>query len=396
MSLVELSDTQKELLRTVREFVDKDVIPTAPELEQEDSYPDELVQTMVEMGLFGVTIPEKHGGLGLDLTTYALIVSELSRGWMSLSGVLNTHFMAAWLIDTFGTASQKRTLLPPMATGQKRAAFSMTEPHSGSDVQAIHTRARRSGDDFLISGTKMWVTNGLRSSIIMLLTKTDIAIEPPHLGMTAFVIEKESGSHSQPGITVSAPLKKLGYKGVETTEVTFDEFRTPSSSVLGGEPAIGRGFKQFMSAIELGRVNIAARAIGVATAAFDAAIKYSQQRHAFGRPISEFQATRMNLADMATSITAARLLMLDAASRKDNGERADLEAGMAKLFATEAAAKITLDAMRIHGGYGYSPEFVVERLYRDAPLLVIGEGSNEIQRLIISRRLLEDRKEETS
>lgn len=396
MTLLRLTEPQRDLLAEVTRFVDNDVAPVASELEARDAYPTDLVEAMADMGLFGVTIPVEYDGLGLDHTTYALIVAELSRGWMSLSGVLNTHFMTAWLIQRYGTQTQKETLLPDMASGMKRAAFSMTEPHAGSDVQAIRTHAVRDGDNFAISGQKMWVTNGLRSSIIMLLTKTDPQADPRHAGMTAFIVEKQPERHELPGISISAPLKKLGYKGIETTEIAFDHFKVPATSVLGGNDGVGSGFKQFMSAIELGRVNIAARAVGIATAAFDAAIAYSQEREAFGKPISHFQAIQMHLAEMATSIAAARLLMLEAASRKDNDERADLEAGMAKLFATEAAAKIALDSMRVFGGYGYSPDFIVERLYRDAPVLVIGEGSNEIQRLIISRRLLEKAKETVS
>lgn len=387
--LFEATDEQKDLVAEVRRFVDRDVMPVATALEHADEFPDELVETMKSMGLFGASIPEGYGGLGLDVTTYALVVVELSRGWMSLSGVLNTHFMSAWMIKTFGTEEQKRKYLPRMALGEIRSAYSMTEPHAGSDVQAIKTRAVRDGDDFVINGQKMWVTNGLRAGMVMLLTKTDPDAEPPHRGMTAFIIEKEPGRSEQPGLTVPPPLKKLGYKGVESTELVFDGFRTPASSILGGEGHLGRGFGAFMAAIELGRINVAARGVGVATAAFEQAIGYAQERSAFGNPIADYQTIQIKLAQMATKIEAARLLMLQAARKKDAGERVDLEAGMAKLFATETAEEAALEAMRIHGGYGYSQEYVVERLYRDAPLLILGEGTNEIQQLLIARRLLE-------
>jgi butyryl-CoA dehydrogenase len=385
----DLTGEQREIVATIREFVERDVLPVASDLEHADEYPSELVEAMKELGLFGVTIPEEHGGLGLDLTTYALVQVELSRGWMSLSGVLNTHFISAWMIGEHGTDEQRRHYLPRMATGELHFAYSMTEPHAGSDVQAIRTRAERDGDDYVITGQKMWATNGLRSSAVMLLAKTDPDADPPHRGMTAFVVEKEPGRSEQPGLTIPKPLRKLGSKGVESTELVFDGFRTPASSVLGGEDGVGRGFKQFMGGIELGRVNIAARAVGIAQAAFEASIRYAQEREAFGKPIAHHQAIQLKLAQMATKIEASRLLMLQAAQRKDAGERADLEAGMAKLFATETAEEVALEAMRIHGGYGYSQEYLVERLYRDAPVLILGEGSNEIQQLVIARRLLE-------
>jgi butyryl-CoA dehydrogenase len=385
----DLTGEQREIVATIREFVERDVLPVASDLEHADEYPSELVEAMKELGLFGVTIPEEHGGLGLDLTTYALVQVELSRGWMSLSGVLNTHFISAWMIGEHGTDEQRRHYLPRMATGELHFAYSMTEPHAGSDVQAIRTRAERDGDDYVITGQKMWATNGLRSSAVMLLAKTDPDADPPHRGMTAFVVEKEPGRSEQPGLTIPKPLRKLGYKGVESTELVFDGFRTPASSVLGGEDGVGRGFKQFMGGIELGRVNIAARAVGIAQAAFEASIRYAQEREAFGKPIAHHQAIQLKLAQKATKIEASRLLMLQAAQRKDAGERADLEAGMAKLFATETAEEVALEAMRIHGGYGYSQEYLVERLYRDAPVLILGEGSNEIQQLVIARRLLE-------
>jgi alkylation response protein AidB-like acyl-CoA dehydrogenase len=378
-----------EIVSVIRDWVDREVIPVASELEHADTYPEELVEQMKELGLFGVIIPEEHGGLGLDVTTYALIQIELSRGWMSLSGVLNTHFLSAWMIQQYGTEEQRRRYLPRMATGELRAAYSMTEPHAGSDVQAIRTRAVREGEEYVITGRKTWATNGLRAGMITLLAKTDPDADPPHRGMTAFLLEKEPGVSELPGLTIPPPLRKLGYKGVETTEFFFDGFRTPATSVMGGDAGIGEGFKYFMGAIELGRVNIAARGVGIATRAFEEAIRYSQEREAFGKPIAQHQAIQLKLAQMATRIEAARLLTMQAAERKDAGERADLEAGMAKLFATETASEVALEAMRVHGGYGYSQEFVVERLYRDAPVLILGEGSNEIQQLVIARRLLE-------
>ena len=384
-----LSTEQREIVATVRDFVEREVVPTASRFEHADEYPTPLVEGMKELGLFGVTIPEEYGGLGLDLTTYALIQVELSRGWMSLSGVLNTHFISAWMITTYGTAEQREAYLPRMATGELHSAYSMTEPHAGSDVQAIRTLAQREGDEYVISGQKMWATNGLQSSLVMLLAKTDPDAVPRHRGMTAFLLEKQPGVAEQPGLVIPPKLEKLGYKGVESTELVFEGFRTPASSVLGGEAGVGQGFKYFMGGIELGRVNIAARAIGIATAAFEAAIRYAQEREAFGKPIAQHQAIQMKLAQMATKIEASRLLMLQASEQKDRGERADLESGMAKLFATETAEEVALEAMRIHGGYGYSTEFVVERIYRDAPVLILGEGSNEIQQLVIARRLLE-------
>jgi alkylation response protein AidB-like acyl-CoA dehydrogenase len=385
----ELTVEQSEILRTIRDFVDRDVLPNVARYDHADEFPAPLVQTMKELGLFGVTIPVKYGGLGLDLTTYALIVEELSRGWISLSGVINTHFMASFMIKTFGTEEQRERLLPPMAAGQIRSAFSMTEPHAGSDVQSIRTRAVRDGEEFVINGQKMWVTNGLRAGLVMLLAVTDPSAQPRHAGMTAFIVEKEPEAAQQDGLTIPAPLKKLGYKGVESTELVFDGFRVPAANVLGGEEQVGQGFKQFMAGIELGRVNVAARGLGIARSALENAVRYARERETFGKPIANHQLIQAKIANMATKIRAAELLMLDAARRKDSGERADLEAGMAKLFATEVAEEAALEAMRIHGGYGYSQEYPIERLYRDAPVLILGEGSNEIQQLLIARRIFE-------
>jgi butyryl-CoA dehydrogenase len=388
VSAIDVAERQ-EILRTIRDFVDKDVLPNVSRYDDADEFPYPLVDTMRELGLFGTTIPEEYGGLGLDLTTYALIVKELSRGWISLSGVINTHFIASFMIKTFGTEEQKDELLPAMARGEVRCAFSMTEPHAGSDVQAIRTRAVRDGEDYVVTGQKMWVTNGLRAGLVMLLAVTDPEATPRHSGMTAFIVLKDPEDADLPGLTIPPQLRKLGYKGVESTELVFDGFRVPAANVLGGESQVGQGFRQFMAGIELGRVNIAARALGIAVSAYENSVRYAQEREAFGKPIAQHQQIQVKLAQMATKIRAAELLMLDAAEAKDRGERADMEAGMAKLFATEACEEIVIDAMRIHGGYGYSKEYPIERLYRDAPLLLIGEGSNEIQQLIIARRLLE-------
>ena len=385
----ELTADQRAIISTVRDWVEHNVIPAAPDLEHADEFPDALTAEMKELGLFGVTIGEEYGGLGLDLTTYALIQVEISRGWMSLSGILNTHFISAWMIKTFGTEEQREHYLPRMASGELRSAYAMTEPESGSDVQALRTLAVRDAGGWAISGQKMWTTNGLRAGMVMLLAKTDPEAMPAHRGMTAFILEKEPGVAQQPGLTIPPPLRKLGYKGVESTELVFDGFRAPADAVLGGDAGIGEGFKYFMAGVELGRVNVAARGVGIATSAFENAIRYAQERHTFGKPIAQHQAIQLKLADMATKIEASRLLMLSAAAKKDAGERADLEAGMAKLFATEAAQEVVTDALRIYGGYGYSLEYPIERLYRDTPLLIIGEGTSEIQRLIIARRLLE-------
>ena len=389
MTVTESSVEQQEIVAAVKEFVDRDVIPVASELEHADEFPTALVETMKQLGLFGTTIPEEYGGLGLGIDTYALIQMELSRGWPTLSGIMNGSFITGTMIVLHGTEEQRQRHLPRLASAEIRAAFSMTEPHAGSDVQSIRTTAVRDGDDFVLDGQKMWVTNGWRSGLISVLAKTDTSAAPAHTGMTGFLVEKEPETEP-PGLRIPMPaLKKLGYKGVESTELVFDGFRTPAASVLGGEEGIGQGFKFFMSGIEAGRVNVAARGAGLAKAALDDALRYAKEREAFGKPIGQHQAVQLMLAKMATRAEAARLLVLQAANAKARGDRADLEAGMAKYFATEAAQENALDCMRIHGGYGYSLEFRPERYYRDAPLLLIGEGSNEIQQLIIARRLLE-------
>jgi alkylation response protein AidB-like acyl-CoA dehydrogenase len=387
----EKTDEQKAIIEMVRQFVDEQIIPQAEHYDAHDEFPAPIVDQMKELGLFGVTIPEEYGGMGLDLTTYAMIVEELSRGWISISGVVNTHFIGSYLLMKFGTEQQRERLLPRMATGEIRAAFSLSEPELGSDVQAIKTSARKRDDgDYEITGQKMWVTNGLLSGVVFVLVKTDRDADPPHRGMTCFVCEKEPGATESPGLIVPPKIRKLGYKGVESTELVFDGFRVPADMVLGGEEAgLGKGFAQMMDALEVGRVNVAARGVGIAQRALQLALRYGQQRRAFGRPIAEHQAIQFKLADMATKVEAARLLTLRAARMKDAGERSDLEAGMAKLFASETGKEVVEDAFRIHGGYGYSKEYEIERLYRDAPLLLIGEGTSEIQRMVIGRKLLQ-------
>jgi alkylation response protein AidB-like acyl-CoA dehydrogenase len=383
-----LTDVQKAIVETVHDFVENEVIPVADEMEHRDEFPDQIVEQMKEMGLFGLTVSEDYGGVGESLTTYALTVVELARGWMSLSGILNTHFMGCYLIDKFGTQEQKDRLLPKMATGETRAALAMSEPEAGSDVQAIRTKAVRDGDEYVVDGQKMWLTNGLRADIVMTLVKTDPSAQPPHRGMSMLIVEKEGGNpQPAPGLDVGKNIEKMGYKGVETTEMSFADFRLPVTSLLGAEE--GQGFRQVLDGIEIGRVNVAARAVGVATRAFEEAIRYAQQRKAFGKPIAEHQAIQIHLAEMGTTLEAARLMLLSAAEKKSVGERSDLEAGMAKLFASEACNEIVLKSLRVHGGYGYSKEFTIERLYRDAPFLLIGEGTSEIQKTVIARRLLE-------
>jgi len=373
-------EVRRDLIETIKQFVARDVEPVASELEHRDEYPHQLVATMKELGLFGATIPTRWGGLGLDTLTYAMIVEEICLGWMSLSGILNTHLMLAYVIRTFGTEQQREEFLPGMARGDLRGALCLSEAHAGSDVQGIRTVGVRDGDDYLINGTKMWVTNGRNGNLYALVVKTDPRADPPHKGMSLFI------SPTGPGITVSRNIGKLGYKGIDTCEVVFEDYRVPAANLLGGVE--GRGMQHVLNGLEVGRINIAARAVGVARAAFERAIRYSQQRETFGKPICEHQAIQLKLADMATKIDAARLLTHRAAGQKDRGERCDLEAGMAKLFASEVCAEVALEAMRVHGGYGFSTEFPVERYYRDAPLMLIGEGSNEIQRTIIARQLV--------
>ncbi|GIU89133.1 MAG: acyl-CoA dehydrogenase [Acidimicrobiia bacterium] len=370
-------EVRAELVETVRRFVAREVIPVASELEHADRYPEAIVEQMKQLGLFGVTIPEEYGGLGLDLLTYVGVVEELAYGWMSLSGVVNTHTIVAYLLVNHGSEEQKRRWLPRLATGELRGCLSLSEADAGSDTRNISCRAVRDGDEYVVNGTKFWVTNGERAGLVALAARTDE-------GISCLMVEKEPGPSSG-GITVSRNIGKLGYKGIETVEMSYVDHRVPAAALLG-DP--GRGLSYVLGALEVGRINIAARSVGVARAAFDAALRYAQERHTFGRPIAQHQAIQMKLADMATKLEAARLLTRHAAERKQAGERADVEAGMAKLFASEAAFEIATESMRVHGGVGYSTELPVERYYRDAPLMIIGEGTNEIQRIVIARGLL--------
>jgi len=394
----EKTDEQKAITEMVRQFADEQILPHAEHYDHEDAFPEPIVEQMKELGLFGVTIPEEYGGMGLDLTTYAMIVEELSRGWISISGVINTHFIGSYLLMKFGTDEQRQKYLPRMATGQIRAAFSLSEPEMGSDVQAIKASARKLDDGaYEINGQKMWVTNGLRSALVFVLVKTDPDAQPRHKGFTCFIAEKEAGvsenTGEYAGLVVPPQIKKLGYKGVESTELVFDGYRCPAENVLGGEDGgLHRGFAQMMDALEVGRVNVAARGVGIAQRALELALRYSQERKTFGRAIAEHQAIQFKLADMATQVDAARLLTIRAARLKDAGTRSDLEAGMAKLFASEAGRFCVEESFRIHGGYGYSKEYEIERLYRDAPLLLIGEGTSEIQKMVIGKKLLQRHK----
>jgi alkylation response protein AidB-like acyl-CoA dehydrogenase len=377
----EQSALNDQIVDTVRRFVEREVMPVASKYEHANEYPHDLVERMKELGLFGATIAPEWGGLGLDYSTYSRIVEEICRGWMSLSGVLNTHLMFAYVLQRFGTAAQQERWLPAMARGEHRAALCLTEPHAGSDTQQIRTTARRDGDHYVVNGSKMFITNARTATIYSLLTKTDPKANPPHKGMTLFAAERG------PGLSVGRDIDKIGYKSVETCEVSFEDYRVPVGNLIGGEE--GRGLQMVLSGLEVGRINIASRAVGVAQAAFESAIRYSQQRSTFGKPICEHQAIQLKLADMATKIEASRLLVRQAAAMKDRGERCDLEAGMAKLFASETCQEVSLEAMRVLGGYGYTKEFPVERYYRDAPLMIIGEGTNEIQRLVIARGLVQ-------
>jgi alkylation response protein AidB-like acyl-CoA dehydrogenase len=383
-----LTDLQREIISTVRQFVEKEVIPNAPELERTDTYPQAIVDQMREIGLFGLMIPQEYGGLGESLLTYALCVEELARGWMSISGVLNTHFIVAYMLRQHGTDEQKQRFLPRMAAGEIRGSFSMSEPELGSDVAAIRTRATRGSDgDYTINGQKMWVTNGASSSLAAVLVRTDEGAEAPHRNLTAFLIEKPTGfGEVLPGLLIPGKIDKLGYKGIDTTELIFDGYVASGDDVLGGVP--GQGFYQMMDGIEVGRVNVSARAVGVAIRAFELAARYAQQRHTFGKPIAEHQAIAFQIAEMATKVEAAHLMMVNAARLKDSGERNDVAAGMAKYLASEFCSEVTQQSFRIHGGYGYSKEYEIERLMRDAPFLLIGEGTSEIQKSIISKRLL--------
>ena len=375
------SEQERLILDSVDRFLEKDVRPYAMKLEHDDTYPEEIVARMKEMGLFGAIIPEEYGGLGLRPSTYAKIIERISAVWMSISGIINSHLIMSFIVSKTGTEEQKRRFLPRFATGEIRGGLALTEPDCGTDLQAIRTFAKKDGDHYVINGTKTWISNGIHGSAFALLVKTDKNIEPRHKGTSLFIAEKG------PGFTVSRKLEKIGYKGIDSAELVFEDYRIPAANLVGGVE--GRGMACAITGLELGRLNVAARGVGIASAALDEAVKYSQQRKTFGKPIHQHQAIALKLADMVTKVHAARLLVENAAAAVDRGERCDFEVGMAKLFATEAAVENSLECMRIHGGYGYSKEFVVERLYRDAPLLVIGEGTNEIQRLVIAKRLIE-------
>src|SRR5215475_1673532 len=389
-----LTEVQQEILATVRSFVEKEILPHATELEHKDEFPEAIVDGMREMGLFGLMVPEEYGGLGESLLTYALVVEEIARGWMSVSGVINTHFIVAYMINQHGTPEQRQRFLPRMATGEIRGAFSMSEPGCGSDVAAITSRAVRDADDYLLTGQKMWLTNGARAGVVATLVRTDEGAESVYKNMTTFLLEKEPGfGETAPGLSIPGKLDKMGYKGVETTEMVLDSHRVPASTVLGGPvDGRGRGFYQMMDGVEVGRVNVAARACGIMIRAFELAIGYAQQRRTFGRQIADHQAIAFKLAEMATKIEAAHLMMVNAARLKDAGQRNDVEAGMAKYLASEYCFEVTQESFRIHGGYGYSKEYEIERLMREAPFLLIGEGTSEIQKTIISRGLLREYK----
>jgi alkylation response protein AidB-like acyl-CoA dehydrogenase len=378
---MKLDTEERAIVTTVRNFVDREVKPVVRELEHANTYPERLIEQMKDMGIFGLAIPEPYGFLQVSTPCYALVTEELARGWMSLAGAMGGHTVVAKLILTFGTEEQKQRYLPRMATGELRATMALTEPSGGSDLQAMRTVARREGDEYVINGAKTWISNARRAGLVALLCKTDPAATPKHRGMSLLLVEKV------PGFVVSKDMPKLGYKGVESCELIFDDARVPTGALLGGTE--GRGFSQMMRGLEIGRIQVAARATGVARAAFDDSLAYAQQRESFGKPIWQHQSVGNHLADMGTKLAAARQLLLHAAERLDSGQRSDLEAGMAKLFCSETAMDIALTAIRVHGGYGYSTEFDVERYFRDAPLMIVGEGTNEIQRNVIARQLVE-------
>jgi alkylation response protein AidB-like acyl-CoA dehydrogenase len=386
-----MTDEEIMLVETVRAFIDRDVKPTVREVEHANEYPEAWIEQMKRIGIYGLAIPEEYGGSPVSTRCYVLVTQELSRGWMSLAGAMGGHTVVAKLLALFGTEEQKRTYLPPMATGELRATMALTEPGGGSDLQNMKTTALADGDELVINGSKTWISNARRSRLIALLCKTDPAAKPAHKGISVVLVEHGEAAPGldigrSPGLIISRDLPKLGYKGVESCELTFDDCRVPASAILGGEP--GKGFAQMMKGLETGRIQVASRALGVASAALEDALRYAQERESFGQPIWKHQAVGHYLADMATKLTAARQLTLYAADRYDAGERADMEAGMAKLFASEVAMEIALNAVRIHGGYGYSTEFDVERYFRDAPLMIVGEGTNEIQRNVIASQLV--------
>ncbi|MFL6133363.1 MAG: acyl-CoA dehydrogenase family protein [Nocardioidaceae bacterium] len=387
----DLTDIQSEIVKTVRTFVEEKILPVATDLEHKDEYPTDIVEGMKDLGLFGLTISEDYGGLGESLLTYALVVEEIARGWMSVSGIVNTHFIVAYMLMQHGTEEQRQYYLPRMAAGDVRGAFSMSEPGCGSDVAAIKTKAVRDGDSYTINGAKMWLTNGGSSTLVAVLVKTDEGAESVYRNMTTFLVEKPAGfGEVADGLTVPGKIEKMGYKGVDTTELIFDGFSIGADQVLGG--VAGKGFYQMMDGVEVGRVNVAARGCGVALRAFELGVAYAQQRETFGKKIADHQAVLFRLAEMATKVEAAHQMMVRAARKKDAGERNDLEAGMAKYLASEYCSQVVEDSFRIHGGYGFSKEYEIERLYREAPMLLIGEGTADIQRIIIGRRILEDYK----
>jgi len=375
------ADDEAQILDAIRKWLDRDVRDNVLKLEHADEYPHEMVEQMKELGLFGAMISQEYGGLGLPASTYAKIVTTISEVWMSLTGIFNSHLIMAAAVERFGTEAQKRAYLPRFATGELRGGLALTEPNCGTDLQAIRTRAVRDGDDYVINGTKTWISNGIEGSCFALLVKTDVDIEPRHKGTSLFIAEKGDG------FTVSRKLEKLGYKGIDSAELIFDNYRIGADKLIGGEE--GHGFRHAVGGLELGRINVAARGVGIANAALNEAVAYSQVRETMGKPICQHQAIQLKLGDMATRCEAAKLLVESAATAYDKGERCDMEAGMAKLFASEAALENATECMRIHGGYGYSKEFNVERYFRDAPLMCIGEGTNEMQRIIISRQLVE-------
>ena len=376
-----LNEEQTAFKAVLRDFVEKEIKPVANEWERSGRYPTEIVAGLAEMGLFGMTIPEEYGGLDIDMVSFALVFEELARGWMGVAGILGSHSLSCWMIAKHGTEEQKQKYLPELATGKRRTGIGLTEPGAGTDLQGIRTTAKREGDEYVINGTKMWITNARYANPLPVLVKTDPNASPAHKGMSVILVEAGT-----PGFTVSRDIGKLGYKGPESCEVVLDNVRVPVENLLGGVE--GRGMQQVLSGLESGRINIAARSVGIAQAAYEAALEYSKNRHAFGQPISDFQALQLKIATIATQTQAARLSTYWAASKADAGERVDMESGMAKYFASEVAIEASLEAMRIHGGYGYSTEYVVERLYRDAPLMSIGEGTNDIMRTIISKSLV--------
>ena len=376
-----LNEEQTAFKAVLRDFVEKEIKPVANEWERSGRYPTEIVKGLADMGLFGMTIPEEYGGLDIDMVSFALVFEELARGWMGVAGILGSHSLSCWMIAKHGTEEQKQKYLPELATGKRRTGIGLTEPGAGTDLQGIRTTAKREGDEYVINGTKMWITNARYANPLPVLVKTDPNASPAHKGMSVILVEAGT-----PGFTVSRDIGKLGYKGPESCEVVLDNVRVPVENLLGGVE--GRGMQQVLSGLESGRINIAARSVGIAQAAYEAALEYSKNRHAFGQPISDFQAIQLKIATIATQTQAARLITYWAASKADAGERVDMESGMAKYFASEVAIEASLEAMRIHGGYGYSTEYVVERLYRDAPLMSIGEGTNDIMKTIISKSLV--------